>query len=87
MDILGIDIGGSGIKGAPVDVATGKLNSDRIKVTTPKPALPEAVIAAVKEVVAGFSWTGRVGLTFSWLGDGGADPYGSQSPFGLGRTG
>ena len=40
MDILGIDIGGSGIKGAPVDVTTGTLTKERFKVLTPHPALP-----------------------------------------------
>jgi polyphosphate glucokinase len=64
VDVLGIDIGGSGIKAAPVDVATGKFTAERIKVPTPRPALPDAVADAVKELVAGFGWTGPAGLAF-----------------------
>ena len=43
MDILGVDIGGSGIKGAIVDTITGELKSERIRIQTPQPATPEAV--------------------------------------------
>ena len=64
MEVLGIDIGGSGIKGAPVDVTTGKLAQERFKVATPRPALPEAVAAAVRTVAAEFSWSGPSGITF-----------------------
>ena len=64
MDVLGIDIGGSGIKAAPVDVTTGTLTAERVKVPTPRPALPDAVAEAVKKLVADFSWSGPVGLTF-----------------------
>ena len=48
MDILGIDIGGSGIKGAPVDVSTGTFAKERFKVLTPRPAVPDAVAEAVR---------------------------------------
>ena len=64
MDVLGIDIGGSGIKAAPVDVTTGNLTADRVKVPTPRPALPDAIAGAVKELVADFSWSGPIGMTF-----------------------
>jgi polyphosphate glucokinase len=64
VEVLGIDIGGSGIKAAPVDVATGTLTLPRVKVPTPHPALPDAVTAAVRGLVAGFSWTGPAGITF-----------------------
>jgi polyphosphate glucokinase len=64
MQAFGIDIGGSGIKGAPVDLATGKLLSARKKIDTPHPATPEAVTEVVKEVVTSFGWTGPVGATF-----------------------
>ncbi len=64
MEVLGIDIGGSGIKGAPVDVTTGKLTKERFKVNTPRPALPDAVAEAVHTVAAEFSWSGRAGITF-----------------------
>jgi polyphosphate glucokinase len=64
MHALGIDIGGSGIKAAPVDVATGKLLADRQKIDTPRPALPEAVCEVVKKLATGFNWSGPVGITF-----------------------
>ena len=64
MEVLGIDIGGSGIKGAPVDVTTGTLAKERFKVPTPQPALPDAVAAAVGTVAAEFSWSGPAGITF-----------------------
>ena len=64
MDILGIDIGGTGIKGAPVDTATGELLGERFRILTPVPATPEAVSAAVAEVAAHFSWQGPIGCGF-----------------------
>jgi polyphosphate glucokinase len=64
MHALGIDIGGSGIKAAPVDVATGKLLAERQKIPTPRPALPEAVADVVKQLSTSFSWSGPVGITF-----------------------
>ena len=64
MEALGIDIGGTGIKGAPVDLATGKLLTERKKIATPRPATPEAVTEVVREVAQSFGWTGPVGATF-----------------------
>ena len=64
MHVLGIDIGGSGIKGAPVDVTTGKLLADRQKIETPRPARPEAVRDVVKKLTTSFNWSGPVGITF-----------------------
>jgi polyphosphate glucokinase len=64
VDVLGIDIGGSGIKAAPVDVTTGKFTAERVKLATPRPALPDAVAEVVKELVAGFGWTGPAGIAF-----------------------
>jgi len=64
MHALGIDIGGSGIKAAPVDVATGKLIADRQKVFTPRPAVPDAVAEVIKELTTSFDWSGPVGITF-----------------------
>ena len=64
MDILGIDIGGSGIKAAPVDLSTGTFAKERFKVLTPRPAVPDAVAEAVRTVAAEFSWTGPAGITF-----------------------
>jgi polyphosphate glucokinase len=62
--VLGIDIGGTGIKAAPVDLETGKLTAERVKLATPHPAKPEAVADAVRALVKGFSWTGPAGVTF-----------------------
>jgi polyphosphate glucokinase len=62
--VLGIDIGGTGIKGAPVDVAAGKLVTERRKLDTPHPARPDAVAEVVQELVTGFGWTGPIGCTF-----------------------
>jgi polyphosphate glucokinase len=62
--VLGIDIGGTGIKAAPVDVAAGKLTADRQKLATPHPAKPDAVADVVSELVKAFAWTGPVGITF-----------------------
>ena len=61
---LGVDIGGTGIKGAPVDLATGALTADRHRILTPKPATPDAVADTVADVVAHFDWKGPVGITF-----------------------
>ena len=64
MHALGIDIGGTGIKGAPVDVTTGKLLADRQKIATPRPALPDAVADVVKQITTSFGWSGPVGIAF-----------------------
>lgn len=61
---LGVDIGGSGIKVAPVDVASGKLTSERVRLKTPQPATPEAVAATVHEAVSEFKTDGTVGIGF-----------------------
>ena len=64
MEILGIDIGGSGIKGAPVDIATGAFMAERFRIPTPQPSKPDAVADVVAEIVRHFRWTGPVGCTF-----------------------
>jgi polyphosphate glucokinase len=64
MNVFGVDIGGSGIKGAPVDLERGDLAEPRHKVLTPHPATPDSVIDGVKEVVDHFGWSGPVGITF-----------------------
>jgi polyphosphate glucokinase len=63
-DVLGIDIGGTGIKAAPVDVAAGELTAERIKIDTPHPPVPDAIAPVVKQLVAHFGWTGPIGMTF-----------------------
>ncbi|OKJ11636.1 polyphosphate--glucose phosphotransferase [Kitasatospora sp. CB01950] len=62
--VFGVDIGGSGIKGAPVDLDRGVLAQERHKVLTPHPSGPDAVIDTVCEVVRHFDHHGPVGLTF-----------------------
>ncbi|GIH90580.1 polyphosphate--glucose phosphotransferase [Planobispora siamensis] len=64
MRALGIDIGGSGIKGAPVDLEKGELAEERLRIPTPSPATPEAVAEVVGRIVEHFSWEGPVGITF-----------------------
>jgi len=64
MQALGIDIGGTGIKGAPVDLATGKLLAARKKIATPRPSTPDAVTEVVREIAQSFGWTGATGATF-----------------------
>ncbi|TXS20860.1 ROK family protein [Streptomyces sp. ms191] len=64
MNVFGVDIGGSGIKGAPVDLERGDLAEPRHKVLTPHPATPDDVAGCVAEVVANFGWSGPVGVTF-----------------------
>tara|TARA_B110000090_G_C13332343_1_gene427804 strand:- start:520 stop:1266 length:747 start_codon:yes stop_codon:yes gene_type:complete len=64
MNVLGIDIGGSGIKAAIVNTKTGELISERHRISTPKPASPKAVAKVVKEMVAHFDWEGIVGCCF-----------------------
>jgi len=64
MHIFGLDIGGSGVKGAPVDTQTGELLGERFRVPTPQPSTPEAVVAAVVEVVTHFGWHGPIGCGF-----------------------
>jgi polyphosphate glucokinase len=61
---FGVDIGGSGIKGCLVDLEAGALVGERIRVETPKPAVPAAVYEAVTGIVSSFGWTGRVGCTY-----------------------
>ncbi|MCB0933145.1 MAG: ROK family protein [Mycobacterium sp.] len=61
---LGIDVGGSGVKGAIVDLSTGQLASERFRLETPQPATPPAVTSTIAEVVRHFGWTGPVGVTY-----------------------
>jgi polyphosphate glucokinase len=62
--VLGIDIGGTGIKAAPVDTTTGELTAERQKLETPHPATPDAVVDVVAQLVHAFDWTGPAGVTF-----------------------
>jgi polyphosphate glucokinase len=61
---FGIDIGGSGIKGAIVDTATGQLLTARTRIATPRPSTPDAVAEVVAKLVTDAGWNGPVGATF-----------------------
>jgi len=63
-DGCGVDIGGSGIKAATVDLESGLLTSARLRVTTPKPSTPDAVVEVVHAIIAELGWTGPIGCTF-----------------------
>ena len=64
MPVLGVDIGGSGIKGAPVDIRSGRLTAERFRIATPEPATPKAVVRVVQQIAEHFAWPGIVGVTF-----------------------
>ena len=64
MAILGIDIGGTGMKGALVDPTTGELVSDRFRVPTPQKRNPKSMAKAVSKIVTHFDYKGRVGAGF-----------------------
>jgi polyphosphate glucokinase len=61
---FGIDVGGSGVKGGIVDLDTGALIGERIKLPTPQPATPQAVADTVAAVTKEFGWTGPLGVTY-----------------------
>ncbi len=61
MNVYGIDVGGSGIKGAPVDTKRGEFLMDRVRIKTPKPATAEAIVRTTVEVVRRSGWEGPVG--------------------------
>lgn len=64
MQILGIDVGGTGIKGAIVETSTGELASERLRIETPRPATPESIGITVKELIEQHRWSGPVGIGF-----------------------
>jgi len=61
---LGIDFGGSGIKGALIDTETGELTTDRYRIPTPEPSTPEAVAETIRQLTEHFNYKGRVGVAF-----------------------
>lgn len=71
MKALGIDIGGSGIKGAVVDLDVGSLITDRHRLKTPKQSTPAAITKRVTNLVSHFSWQGPVGVGFPGIVRGG----------------
>ena len=64
MQILGIDIGGTGIKGAPVDPETGLLLAERYRLPTPEGAKPAPIAEIVKNIALQFDWHGQIGCGF-----------------------
>ncbi len=64
MKAYGLDIGGSGIKGAPIDLDTGELTEERVRIKTPQPATPEAIVETAAEVITQSGWDGPVGCGF-----------------------
>ncbi|MCR3967302.1 ROK family protein [Aeromonas veronii] len=64
MHMLGVDIGGSGIKGCLVDTKTGELIGERHRIATPQPATPAAIAHTLKALVEHFDWKGPVGCGF-----------------------
>jgi polyphosphate glucokinase len=62
--ILGVDIGGSGIKGAVVNPDTGELLTERIRIETPEGAKPNPVAKAVLKIVEKLEWNGPIGCGF-----------------------
>ena len=72
VNIIGIDIGGSGIKGAPVDTSAGALVAERLRIPTPAPSAPDAVAGVIRQILDNFSTTtGPVGITFPGVVKGG----------------
>ncbi len=64
MKALGIDIGGTGIKGAIVDTQTGELVKEKYRIPTPNPATPEAIADTIQKIVEHFNWNGKAGCGF-----------------------
>jgi polyphosphate glucokinase len=69
--VLGIDIGGTGMKGAVVDAKRGVLKTDRLRLPTPDPATPDSVGQVILTIVKHFDWDGPVGCTFPGVTKGG----------------
>jgi polyphosphate glucokinase len=68
---MGVDVGGTGTKGAVIDLASGDLLTDRLRVPTPRPSTPEAVADAVAQIVADAGWSGPVGCALPAVVTGG----------------
>lgn len=71
MKVLGIDIGGSAVKGAPVDTTTGKLLGERFKIETPTNLTPAEMGKAVAQIAKQFDWKGHIGVGFPGVIHGG----------------
>ena len=78
MEVLGIDIGGSGIKGAIVDTRNGHLISDRYRIETPKPSTPEAIGVVIRQIKDHFHWQDDIGCAFPTVVINGKAKYSSN---------
>jgi len=63
VQVFGVDVGGSGVKGAPVDLSTGVFAAKRMRIPTPQPATPAAVTDAIVDIVEAHGWNGPIGVT------------------------
>lgn len=64
MEILGIDVGGSGIKGTIVNTKIGEFVAERYRIKTPQPATPEVIAENIQKIVDHYNWKGKVGCGF-----------------------
>ncbi len=64
MEMLGIDVGGSGIKGAVVNLQNGKFETSRIRYPTPQPATPQSVAKVIADITREFAWEKSIGVGF-----------------------
>ena len=64
MKILGIDVGGTGIKGAVIETVTGELASERLRLASPNPATPDAIATTIRALVGQHRWSGPIGIGF-----------------------
>lgn len=81
MELLGIDVGGSGVKGAVVDTSSGELLSDRVRIPTPQPATPDKIAGVVSDLVRELGYTGPAGCSFpTVVADGRAMTAGNIDP-------
>ncbi|MGK7391222.1 MAG: polyphosphate--glucose phosphotransferase [Candidatus Cyclobacteriaceae bacterium M2_1C_046] len=78
MEVLGIDIGGSGIKAAVVDTVNGKLISERFRLDTPQPATPQAIAEVIKQIREHFNWQDDIGCAFPTVVINGKAKYSSN---------
>ncbi len=69
--VMGVDIGGTGVKAALVDIKKGVLTTERVRLDTPQPAIPDAIIGCIQELQKTLKWKGAVGCGFPGLVMGG----------------